>query len=114
MNQLSFGDIPARRSDPETSKEAATALILSGSRQRHWYKTLRGVRDHPNCTFQEISERAGLDEHIVSRRLSEIERHGWIQRLKPRRCAVSGRRAATWIATELGAQALANTQREDQ
>ena len=86
----------ARRTDPETSKAAAAAIIPAlGAIQR---KALDAVREAPRLTVRELARRFGLeDPREIGRRLGELEKLGAVIRGKPRKCSVTGRAAAVWI-----------------
>ena len=84
----------ARRSDPETSKLAAEGVVLDGTVQRSKALALNAVRDHPGQTARELAERIGV--RSIHRRLTELDRDGVVSRCESRRCAITGRKAATW------------------
>lgn len=88
----------ARRSDPVTSHEAATAIAGKLGTVQQW--VLRCVKAHPGLTAPELARRCDIgDVRKLNRRLPELERAGLVQRevtLLP--CSVSGRKAARWTA----------------
>jgi len=90
----------ARARDPNTSKDAATAIAQKDlPRLQTW--ALAIVRDFGPGTSFEMSKAAGqATNHRLSRRLPELERKGLVQRLAPRTCAVSGKAAAVWNLSE--------------
>lgn len=92
-------DFPAhtlsRRSDPETSKEAAAYVEnrLAGARGRALYF----VRRYPGRTTNELSVLAeDRDFRTIGRRLNELDRLGLIERGAPKKCQVTGRNGTTW------------------
>jgi hypothetical protein len=114
MNQLSiFPTIPrdfcpqgyrrietpaARRSDPETSHEAAEHHTRSGARADQQAQTIAAIRAFPGRTMQELSELTGMDRYMLGRRVSECETAGAIRRMPKRKCRVTGRMAEPWEA----------------
>ena len=106
MNQLAFA-IPervrriqtpaARRSDPDTSHEAAEHVTRSGARQRHIEIVIAAVRAHPGLTSLELADVCGLERHEVARRTADAEASGAIRKGPVKRQA-NGRSAVTWEA----------------
>lgn len=97
---LTHAPAGARRTDPETSREAAEAVHSDGSLTAARMAVLQALRRFPGSTSRELSERAGLDRHDVARRLPELERLGFVQKGEPRVCSASAKRlrAVTWQA----------------
>lgn len=85
----------ARRSDPETSHQAAEALAKSGELGRQQLAVLQAVICWPGSTAVELSRQAQLDRYAVSRRLPELQ-PVHVRRGPPRRCTVNGRPQSTW------------------
>jgi hypothetical protein len=93
----------ARRSDPETSKEAAKEITESGLREGQLLVVLTMVRKYPRKTSAELAAKAELggipfDRYTFARRLPELEKAGLIQKLNSRKCTIGGREAHTWQA----------------
>ncbi len=80
MTQLAFNmeSIPiARKTDPESSHEAAARITDSGKRKRQIDEALARVRRHPGKTSLELSDME-LDRYILARRLPELEKLGLV------------------------------------
>lgn len=85
----------ARNTDPETSHEAADAMVSSGKLNRHCEAVLGIIKRCPRSTYHELwaaateDERAELgDAQALQRRLSDLERRGQIRRLPKRKCTI--------------------------
>lgn len=85
----------ARRTDPETSHEAARDVEACGSAAAHRAIIAKAVREHPGHTSDELPDLCGLDFAQVHKRMKEIETIGLIRR-GDRRPNTNGRRAVTW------------------
>lgn len=88
----------ARASDPVTSHIAAAELperVLT-----HQLDQVEdALRRFPNCTSYELAVRAGLDRHMVAKRLSVLVRQGravCCLESERRACGISGKSALTW------------------
>lgn len=96
-----------RRSDPETSREAAEKVVDSGKYQTDFQDTADLVREHPGRTRYELEK---LDQSIIgrghggperiSKRLKDVERAGLIFKGKKRQCFEHGTQCATWYPAE--------------
>ena len=91
----------ARRSDEDTSHEAADAITASGARDSQQAAVLAVVCRHPGLTSREMALH-GIDRYIAGRRLPELEAGGYVRRADKRVCSVTGRRAMTWQPTARG------------
>jgi hypothetical protein len=90
----------ARRTHPETSKQAASEVMpnLQPLRERAY----NAVAQHPGLTYSELSEALQMrDPRSIGRRLPELEKEGLLRRGDPRHCEITGKRAATWYIIEL-------------
>lgn len=91
-------NLPARRTDPITSKMAAEAIL--GDRKRLGELQRRAlllVKKHPHLTAQELSRVAqDKDPAKTRRRLSELCDSGHIKVFDTRKCEVTGRMAQTY------------------
>lgn len=93
-----LADLPrSRRSDPETSHEAAEQVRRSGELGRQQRAVLEAVKAHPGKTAVELARLAGLDRYAVSRRLPELQ-PVHVRRGPPRECTVNRRPQSTWFA----------------
>jgi hypothetical protein len=87
MVQPSLWDRPgtgpprARRSDHTSSHAAADRQERSGKAEADMRRVLEAVRMHPGLTSRELSERTGLDYHMVARRLPDLARRGLVERV---------------------------------
>jgi hypothetical protein len=83
----------ARRSDPETSHEAAARVAPKLRAQQQ--TVLDALARYPGSTAVELASKAGLDRYLVSRRLPElVPTHA--KRGRPRACTVAGTAQTTW------------------
>lgn len=92
-------DLPARNTDPATSRDAAAELVASGRQALQQQEVLAAVRARPGLTSAELAQASDLDRYAVARRLPELERRGLVRRDGPRPCAVMSRMALTWWPT---------------
>ena len=83
-----------RRSDVETSVEAANGMVEGAA--AHRAKILAALSDGSARTYVEIAAVAGLEPVAVARRLSELARLGQVQRLSETRLTPSGYKARLW------------------
>ena len=91
-----LADTPrSRRSDPETSHQAADAIRRSGALGRQQRLVLEAVKANPGKTAVELARIAGLDRYAVSRRLPELQ-PVHVRRGPPRDCSINGRPQSTW------------------
>lgn len=90
-------NLPARNTDPETSHEAARHMVDSGARRAQQQRVAAAVRKHPGLTSRELAEVAGMDRHMVARRLPELEGDGIVVHGAPRKCRISEMRCQTWL-----------------
>ncbi len=78
-----------------TSAESFATLKDSGKLGRLHRAVLRGLGESKRpVTGRELSERAGLEG--AWKRLSELEKLGFVQRVGTRKCFVTGKRATAW------------------
>ncbi len=103
MTRLDFDTPIARRSDPDTSKQAAREVTAEGIREAHAVMLLDMIRQRPGHTLRELSDSiAVLDAASVSKRLSDLHAKGLIWPGSPRRCSISGRAARVWYSRRTG------------
>lgn len=89
-----YADLPrARRSDPETSHEAAEAILKTGELGRQQLAVLAAVKRWPGLTSLELGARMEINRWAVARRLPELE-PVHVRKGEPR--VVNGRRHVTW------------------
>ena len=101
MNLFDYAERLARSTDPETSHEAARAVVPRlGQLQQ---QLLEVVREHPGRTMNELAQLKGeRDPRTFNRRASELEKAGVIRVGVTKTCSVSGRRARTWRVCDAG------------
>jgi len=97
-----------RRSDPETSREAADHMERTGKAKTHKMMCLAVVQEKPGLTAAEIAVEAGLERHEASRRLPNLrdEDHS-VYNGAARECTVVGNRSMTWYPCLAGQGKLA-------
>ncbi len=88
----------SRATDPITSRLAAEEITASGLRDSQKALVLRAVQQFPRSTSKELARAAGLDRHLVARRLPDLEADGFVRKASARCCAIGGRPAVTWEA----------------
>ncbi|MDV3469036.1 winged helix-turn-helix domain-containing protein [Stenotrophomonas sp. C3(2023)] len=89
--------IPARNTDPDTSHEAGHELVESGTQAHQQAQVAAAVRKHAGLTSRELAFTAGLDRHMVARRLPELEADGLVVHGVARICSMSRKRCQTWL-----------------
>ncbi len=67
-----------RRTDPETSREAAHNVFKSLPEQESF--VLEALKKFAPCTARELSNQSFLDYHLIQRRVSGLERKELIKR----------------------------------
>jgi hypothetical protein len=87
----------AASADPISSHLAADELTSSGRRASQKAEIVSWLRTQERpLTSMEIAHAAGLDRHLVARRLPDIERDGLVERCAIRECTSGHRPAITW------------------
>ncbi len=87
----------ARASDPVQSHEAADRVTADGIAHGQRAALLTKVRELPGATASELGRALGHPgNHIACRRLPELEAKTLVRRGAPRKCTVTGFKAATW------------------
>lgn len=85
----------ARKDDPDTSKEAATAILSELGSLHKW--VLEVVSKYPGKTASELGQlEEQRDVRRIGRRLGELEEMKLIQRGDPRSCTITTRNCHTW------------------
>jgi hypothetical protein len=104
VEPLSLWDHPtglARRTDPQTSHDAARSVDPSGQ----WAVTLRALAELGEANRFELSLVCELDEQQLSRRLSELAEQRRIVLTGATRPGISGRQQRVWRLAPPGAWA---------
>lgn len=86
----------ARRSDPETSHEAARSMNRTGRAAEQRQAVLMALCANPGSTTAELAAVMGVDRHVPGRRMSELEKQGHARRGETRVCQVNGTKAQEW------------------
>lgn len=85
----------ARRTDPQTSHEAARRA--EGRLSLYQWEALQACRAHPGMTATEMAKARGWDDpRVINRRLGELALAGLVRATGSRPCDVTGRTAMTW------------------
>lgn len=105
MHQLSMFDGSdhlaeplARKTDPETSHEAAREHRKSGKLTQSMSDVLAAVRKYGGLTAVELALQSCLDRYEVSRRLADLRHAGLVRWGGSRVCEVNKRKMETWWA----------------
>lgn len=95
LHQRTIDEISrARRTDPETSKDAARrAGGLAAEHQRIILAVMQGTRPALDWTADEIAQWCDLDRHQIGRRLGEMLVRGLIRKTSNTRPTPTGRAA---------------------
>lgn len=98
------GEPAARKTDPETSHQAAERVKRSGIAQAHAVIALAIAERLPGSTFHELwaeateAERAALgDTTELMRRLGSLRNAGKVNHGPARACRVKGTQMVTWV-----------------
>lgn len=86
----------ARRTDPDTSHDAAKRHGASGRRQSNKLRLLAAVKTWPKRTSAEYAALTYLERHEAARRLSDLKNDGLVIQGERRTCDVQGTSAVTW------------------
>lgn len=86
----------ARRTDPDTSKQAAASVRLSDLESK--VLAVLRARGDAGATLDEIVEATGLDKVTASPRLRPLVRKGFAVQTSERRTGASGRPQTIWKA----------------
>ena len=82
-----------RRTDPDTSRQAAEHVTAIGSRADHLKRIVAAVTARPGRTSAELAEDTGLERHEAARRTADAAQAGYIVRGPSKTCSVGGRAA---------------------
>jgi CRP-like cAMP-binding protein len=92
----------SRRTDSDTSHEAADLHERAGRLSGNKRLVYTAVCNRPGLTGCEIAKQIGMDRHEASRRLADVRREGLIHNGEQRRCSVKGNMQMTWWPMESG------------
>tara|TARA_R110002074_G_scaffold14418_3_gene49786 strand:+ start:1331 stop:1651 length:321 start_codon:yes stop_codon:yes gene_type:complete len=90
-----FGEGLSRSTDPEPSHEAGAVIVKTGTASQHRNQILAVMSNKPRTNAQNAIL-AGLSQYQTTRRMTELERLGRVERGPIIRCPVLGRKAGTW------------------
>lgn len=89
----------ARRTDPETSHQAAAAIAAAVPELCEWAAAC--VRESPGLTQRELGAKYCPDDlRKIGRRLGEAADRGLVRRGETRACSITGKKAQTWWPPE--------------
>ena len=86
---------PFRRSDPDTSREAAEQHATKAESHRQIIAAY--VRTFSGHTSAEVAVATRLERHEVSRRLADLEKSGDVRKGPERPCETNGHKMVTWL-----------------
>jgi len=92
-NKISEG--LSRRDDPISSKEAGDEIVATGTATQHRDRILSVMSFDP-LTNSQHARKAGLAQDQTTRRMTELNRLGLVERGPFVRCPILGRKAGTW------------------
>ncbi|MHC1728541.1 MAG: winged helix-turn-helix domain-containing protein [Syntrophobacteraceae bacterium] len=90
--------LPARNTDPVTSKLAAKEMIDSGKLSSQAASVFAAVKKYPEKTSLELTRCCPLDRYQIARRLADLQNAGFVEQTGARKCSVGGRPSVTWRA----------------
>lgn len=95
QGELDFARTHARRTDPQTSKDAAASMPMSAEAQleRIYWSIMRAGEP---LTADEIARREGMTMEHVCRRLPELEAEGRAEPTDETRPGPTGRASRCW------------------
>lgn len=99
---LDFAATHSRRTDPTTSKRAASSMAVASEAQReaiYWSLVRAGGQ---SLTADEIALREGMTLEQVCRRLPDLEKDGRVEPTGETRPTRSGRAARCWRLRKVG------------
>lgn len=91
-------DGAAKTGDPVQSFEAGEDAVKTGLTAKHFRMIMEVINEQPDREFanMDIAYMASLSQNQVTRRMSELERRGLIERGENRKCVYLGRNVGTW------------------
>lgn len=88
----------ARRTDPQSSHDAARNVESSGKATKHRDMIIAALKEHGPGTAHEIAKDAGLNNVEVSRKMSELERESFVVRDHTLAiCSITGKKLTQWM-----------------
>mgnify|MGYP003138669246 FL=1 len=101
-DQVSLFDVPprSRRTDPDTSHEAASSMHVTAASHRG--EILELLRERGGATGDAIDEALGWKHATANRRLPELREMGLVTMTEDTALTRSGRRARIWRIVERG------------
>lgn len=100
----------AKKKQPETSEAAYRSLDPDKLNERYT-KILAALGRIKEGTFEQIAKEAKLEDKVVWKRLSELEKNGLIYRPGNKRKLRSGRDGFTWMLTGAVTEEMQNRER---
>ena len=92
----------ARRTDPDTSHQAAITFVAGGKHAKQSAEVLNTLRrinaSRVMVTSAELAAYMGVDRYVTARRLPDLAKQRLVERCKKTTCTVNGTSAVTWKA----------------
>ena len=92
----------ARRTDPDTSHQAAITFVAVGKHAKQSAEVLNTLRrinaSRVMVTSAALAAYMGVDRRVPARRLPDLAKQGLVERCKKTTCTVNGTSAVTWKA----------------
>jgi Mn-dependent DtxR family transcriptional regulator len=93
----------ARRTDPDTSHQAAIQFVALGKHAKQSAEvlnTLRRINASRDVvvTSAELAAFMGVDRYVTARRLPDLAKKGLVEQCTKTTCTVNGTSAVTWKA----------------
>ena len=92
----------ARRTDPDTSHQAAIQFVAVGKHARQMAEVLNTLRrinaSGVVVTSAELAAYMETDRYVTARRLPDLRKRGLVEQCQKTTCTVSNTQAVTWRA----------------
>ena len=92
----------ARRTDPDTSHQAAIQFVALGKHAKQSAEVLNTLRrinaSRVMVTSAELAAYMGVDRYVTARRLPDLAKKGLVEKCRKTICTVNGTPAVTWKA----------------
>jgi glycerate-2-kinase len=92
----------ARRTDPDTSHQAAITFVAVGKHARQMAEVLNTLRrinaSGVVVTSAELASYMKTDRYVTARRLPDLRKRGLVEQCHKTTCTVNGTAAVTWRA----------------
>jgi len=92
----------ARRTDPDTSHQAAIQFVVVGKHAKQMAEVLNTLRrinaSGVVVTSAELAAYMETDRYVTARRLPDLRKRGLVEQCQKTTCTVSNTQAVTWRA----------------